>query len=91
MNAVNQINSLYFFPHKLSFSPVAADAATGRYGGWLPPDHGSVTRRWEQPASAFLLPVQGISRSEPLQSDREATGFDRVDDATPIDPPSSER
>lgn len=91
MHAVNQINSLYFFPHKLSFAPGTVDAATGRYGGWLPSDHGSVARRWEQPASAFLLPTQGIPRSEPLQSDREATGFDRVDDATPIAPPSSER
>lgn len=43
MYALNQMNSLYFFPHRISFEPLPRDAR-GVHLRWPPPGERSVSR-----------------------------------------------
>ena len=77
MYALNQTNSLYFFPHTLSFAPPKAEMERDH---WLLRNHGSAGWRWVHPISAHRLPARGNIRTEQAELDRHAKEFDRMDD-----------
>lgn len=89
MYALNQTNSLYFFPHKLSFASPKVELERGH---WLFRSHGSVGWRWPHSASAYVLPARGITPREQLEWDCQAEEFDRTDDdGMPLSPGQNER
>jgi hypothetical protein len=72
MYALNPTNSLYFYPHKLSFSPVLKTADNDRRNRWFPGYDVSVAWPWAQPADPCVPRAATSTWPDEDRQDRDA-------------------
>ncbi len=77
MYTINQTNSLYFFPHKLTFVPIQIATDSERRNRWFPGSDASVVLSRVQ-SQGQSTPATSTATPSKVQSDQQAAGDDRV-------------
>jgi hypothetical protein len=80
MYAVNQTNSLYFYPHKLSFAPFLKTAERDQHNRWLLGYTVSVSSPRAQSQRECGPPMLTADPSGPLDRGNQDIEADRMDD-----------
>ncbi|WP_266171184.1 hypothetical protein [Dyella subtropica] len=80
MYALNQTNSLYFYPHKLSFGPFLKAAGSGQHNHRFPEDDASATWPRASTSSQHGPPMPKVDSPKQLEKNLQDLEAHRMDD-----------